>query len=99
MKDGTKIVIFSAIFESHDDIPTIKLSYNAVKKAKASARLGALPAKYFERGIAVDTLIPGGITIHISRLLVLCIMDCRTTHIFDSSQNMFCWPSIRKSAC
>lgn len=59
MKDGTKIVIFSAVFESHGDVSIMKLFYNGVKKAKVSARLGDLPPKYFVRGIAVNTLIPG----------------------------------------
>ena len=74
--EGDKIVVFAATFEESDDAPlnlgsgvdvsghsgrtVMKLFYNAIRKAKDTAKVGCVPPKYLSRGLKLSTLLPSG---------------------------------------
>lgn len=59
--DGTKVVVFSAKFQA-EDTSTAALSYNHVRRAEGSLRLGPLPMTSLQRGVTIGSIKPG--TLH-----------------------------------
>ena len=61
LKDGMKIAVFSASFEkdSSSIYSVIKLSVNAVRKAKDTAKFGFIPNEYLKRGVSLSSIKQG----------------------------------------
>jgi hypothetical protein len=64
LRDGCKIVVFSAAFVTQDNANGVsstcmRLSYNGVRRADAHARLGYVPPEHLLRGISLRSITPG----------------------------------------
>jgi hypothetical protein len=66
LRDGCKIAVFSATFVTQDNADGVsttcmRLSYNGVRRAEASARQGYVPPEHLLRGISLRSITPGSI--------------------------------------
>ena len=59
IRDGTKIVVFSAGFEQQGESNRMVLRYNCVRKATDSTKLGFLEPNALFRGLSVKSVIKG----------------------------------------
>lgn len=56
IQDGTKIIIFSARVEQEGKTDILHLSYNSIRKASNSAKLGYVNPRYLGRPLSVNSL-------------------------------------------
>lgn len=70
LRDGCKVVVFNASFVSqqqhgseHQQLQqgcVLQLSYNNVRRAHQSSKLGYVPPRALTRGISLSSVLPGG---------------------------------------
>lgn len=65
--DGCKVVVFNAPFVSRSEQQqqqqqgcVVQLSYNNVRRAHQSSKLGYVPPRALTRGISLSSILPGG---------------------------------------
>lgn len=57
IKDGCKLIIFSATFECVSRDTAVHLQLNCVRRARYDAKLGFVPQQYLHRGLAIKSII------------------------------------------
>ena len=89
--DGTKVIVFVAVFEPKEDSKGVKLvlRYNSVRKACDSAKIGFVDPTYLVRGLSVKSLIKSGGPIYGIKSVVLAQSNLMTKFCAHSSQGNF----------